>query len=270
MKKILKLMICTVVLLFVVVGRFYYSVYASEYQCNLANDDNLNSDDFDSLRLGSYNIKSLNYGKESLEDFNNDIEGLDLDIICLQEVDKNAYRSGNYDMLEEMAKANGYSYYHFYSTMWILDGYYGLGILSKYPIIEVSAKLLPNSLLKEPRILTKTTITFGNKEINVYNTHLTYENNDYRISQMDFVKEEVDFDDYAVLAGDFNSFGMNGDFELEGIKSINSEKEYMTFRDFAAPDDIFYSDKFTVNDQGLIMSSFSDHNLLYAELILEN
>ena len=44
----------------------------------------------------------------------------------------------------------------------------------------------------------------------------------------------------------------------------------MIFRDFTAPDDIFYSDKFTVNDQGLIMSSFSDHNLLYAELILEN
>lgn len=67
-----------------------------------------------------------------------------------------------------------------------------------------------------------------------------------------------DFEDYAILTGDFNSFGING------------EKEYMTFRDFAAPDDIFYSDKFTVNDQGLIMSSFSDHNLLYAELILEN
>lgn len=75
--------------------------------------------------------------------------------------------------------------------MWILDGYYGLGILSKYPIIEVSAKLLPNSLLKEPRILTKTTIAFGNKEIDIYNTHLTYENNDYRISQMDFVKKKL-------------------------------------------------------------------------------
>ncbi|MCI9132558.1 endonuclease/exonuclease/phosphatase family protein [Thomasclavelia cocleata] len=266
MKKMLKLITCIVILLFAVAGRFYYSVYASEYQCKLINNNNLKLDSFSNLRIGSYNIKSLNYGKESLEDFNNDINGLDLDIICLQEVDKNAYRSDNYDMLKEMAEANGYSYYHFYSTMWILDGHYGLGILSKYPVIEVSSKLLPNSLFKEPRILTKTKIAFGNKEVDIYNTHLTYENNDFRISQMNFVKEQIDFNNYAILAGDFNSFGMNGDFEIDGINSINSEKEYMTFRDFAAPDDIFYSDKFVVKEKGAIVSSFSDHNLLYAEL----
>ena len=172
MKKMLKLIICIVILLFAVAGRFYYSVYASEYQCKLINNNNLKLDSFSNLRIGSYNIKSLNYGKESLEDFNNDINGLDLDIICLQEVDKNAYRSDNYDMLKEMAEANGYSYYHFYSTMWILDGHYGLGILSKYPVIEVSSKLLPNSLFKEPRILTKTKIAFGNKEVDIYNTQM--------------------------------------------------------------------------------------------------
>lgn len=185
----------------------------------------------------------------------------------MQEVDKNAYRSGNYDMLKEMAEANGYSYYHFYSTMWILDGYYGLGILSKYPVIEVSSKLLPNSLFKEPHILTKPKISFGDKEVDIYNTHLTYENNDYRVSQMNFVKEEIDFSNYVILASDFNSFGMNGDFEIDGINSINSEKEYTTFRNFVVPDDTFYSDKFAVKEQGLIVSSFSDHNLLYAELV---
>lgn len=270
MKKMLKLILYIMVLLFIVAGRLYYSIYASEYQCILSKNNNFKLDNFSSLRIGSYNIKSLNYEKESLEDFNNDIKGLDLDIICLQEVDKNAYRSGNYDMLKKMAEANGYSYYHFYSTMWILDGYYGLGILSKYPIIEVSSKLLPNSLFKEPRILTKTKISFGDKEVAVYNTHLTYENNDYRISQMNFVKEQIDFTNYTILAGDFNSFGMNGDFKIEGINSVNSEKEYLTFRDFAAPDEIFYSDKFTVKEKGLVVSSFSDHNLLYAKLAFKN
>lgn len=270
MKKMLKLILYIMVLLFAVAGRFYYSVYASEYQCILSNNNNSKIDNFSSLRIGSYNIKSLNYGKESLEDFNNDIKGLDLDIICLQEVDKNAYRSGNYDMLKEIAEANGYSYYHFYSTMWILDGYYGLGILSKYPIVEISSKLLPNSLFKEPRILTKTKISLGDKEVDIYNTHLTYENNDYRISQMNFVKEQIDFSNYTLLAGDFNSFEMNGNFEIDGINSINSEKEYMTFHNFATPDDIFYSDKFVVKEKGLVVSSFSDHNLLYAEFAFEN
>lgn len=265
MKKLLRMAIIVLVLFSIVAGYFYYNVYASEYQYDIANNvNNINS--YTNIRIGSYNIKSMNYSKEALVNFNNDISDLELDIICLQEVDKNALRSGNYDMLEKMAKANNYSYYHFYQTMWIIDGYYGLAILSKYPIIEVSSKLLPNSLFKEPRILTKTKINIGDKDLVVYNTHLTYENNEYRLLQMDYVKEQIDFNDYSILAGDFNSFGMNNDFNIEGIKNINSDKSYMTFRNFAAPDDIYYSKHLKLINSGLKESSFSDHNLLYGEL----
>ena len=87
---------------------------------------------------------------------------------------------------------------------------------------------------------------------------------------MNFVKEQIDFSNYTLLAGDFNSFEMNGNFEIDGINSINSEKEYMTFHNFATPDDIFYSDKFVLKEKGLVVSSFSDHNLLYAEFAFEN
>ena len=80
------------------------------------------------MGIGTYNIKSLNYGKNDLKSFNKDIIDLKLDIICLQEVDKNSLRSGNFDMLKIMANSSGYCYYYFYPTMWILSGYYGLGI----------------------------------------------------------------------------------------------------------------------------------------------
>lgn len=268
MKKLFKLIITIISLLSIVVGRFYYTVYASEYQRCIYNDDRDLGKEHGSLKIGTYNIKSLAYGREALDDFNNDIKGLDLDIICLQEVDKNALRSGNYDMLKEMAEANGYQYYHFYSTMWILNGYYGLGILSKYPIIEVSSQLLPNSLIKEPRILTKTKISFGDKKINIYNTHLTYENNDYRLAQMDFIREQVDFNDFSILAGDFNSFVMNNNFEITGINSINCDRHYLTFREYGSPDEIFYSPRFSLTNRGLQKSSFSDHHLLYGEFVI--
>lgn len=270
MKKVVKGFILIILLAGIVVGRFYYSVYASEYQYGINNVTDKNSEEYNTIKVGTYNIKSMNYSRESLDDFNNDINGLDLDIICLQEVDLNAYRSGNYDMLKEMAKANDYPYYHFYQTMWIIDGYYGIGILSKYPIVEVSSQLLPNSLLKEPRVLTKTIINFNNQEIDIYNTHLTYENNRIRVDQMNFVREQVNFDNYSILAGDFNSFGMNNDFNIEGIESINSDKSYMTFRNFGAPDDIYYSKHFELNKRGLVNSSFSDHNLLYGEFEITN
>ena len=41
--------------------------------------------------------------------------------------------------------------------------------------------------------------------------------------------------------------------------------EYMTFRDFASPDDIYYSSHFSKVNQDVKITSFSDHNLLYGE-----
>lgn len=250
-EKLLRIVIIVLALFFIIVGYFYYNVYASEYQWDITNKvNNINS--YINIRIGSYNIKLINCSKETLVNFNNDISDLELDIICLQGVDKNALCSGNYDMLEKKTKANNYSYYHFYQTMWSIDGYYGLAILSKYPIIEILLKLLPNSLFKKPWISTK--INIGDEDLVVYNTHLTYENNEYRFLQMDYVKEQIDFNDCSILAGDFN---------IEDIKSINSDKSYMTFRNFAIPDDIYYSKHFKLINSGLKESSFSDHNLLY-------
>ena len=55
------------------------------------------------------------------------------------------------------------------------------------------------------------------------------------------------------------------DFKIEGIESINQNKEYMTFRDFASLDDIYYSSHFSKVNQDVKITSFSDHNLLYGE-----
>ena len=53
--------------------------------------------------------------------------------------------------------------------------------------------------------------------------------------------------------------------KIEGIESINQNKEYMTFRDFASLDDIYYSSHFSKVNQDVKITSFSDHNLLYGE-----
>lgn len=264
MKKVMHCICFILLVIFIGVGYFYYNVYSSQYTYKIKVPSD-KTKQISSFKIGTYNIKSLNYNKENLKQFKQDIQDLNLDIICLQEVDKNAKRSGHINMIEELAKENNYPYYHFYKTMWILNGYYGLGILSRYPIKEVSSLLLPNSLLKEPRILTKTTVLIDNKEVAIYNTHLTYENNEIRTKQMNKVKEEIDFNKYTLLTGDFNSFGINQDFKIEGVESINQNKEYMTFRDFALPDDIYYSSYFSRVNQGVKMTSFSDHNLLYGE-----
>ena len=49
-----------------------------------------------------------------------------------------------------------------------------------------------------------------------------------------------------------------------GLQQIEN-KEYMTFRDFASLDDIYYSSHFSKVNQDVKITSFSDHNLLYGE-----
>ena len=39
----------------------------------------------------------------------------------------------------------------------------------------------------------------------------------------------------------------------------------MTFRDFASPDDIYYSSHFSKVNQDVKITSFADHNLLHGE-----
>lgn len=257
------------ILLMIISGRYYYSILTNEYCYKFVDQKKIQNLKTNTLGIGTYNIKSLNYGKNDLKSFNKDIIDLKLDIICLQEVDKNSLRSGNFDMLKIMANSSGYCYYYFYPTMWILSGYYGLGILSKYSIIEVMAQRLPNSIIREPRILTRTKLYFNEQIITIYNTYLTYADNQYRIKQMDYVKKHVDFNSYSILAGDFNSFKMNNKFKMEGVKCINENKKYKTFCEFAAPDNIFYADFFELKNCGLKKSSFSDHDLLYGEFFLK-
>lgn len=264
MRKIFKIVLILILIPVFIVGRFFYTVYASEYDCVLVNENIEAESDSQSIRVGTYNIKSLDYG-EGLDEFVNDVEGMDLDVICLQEVDSNSLRSNDMDMIKEMAEAAGYKYYHFYQTMWILDGYYGLGILSEYPITEVKSSLLPNSLIKEPRILTKTNIQVGETQFSIYNTHITYENNSIRNDQLEFIENHVDRSGFSILAGDFNTFGANKRLQLSDMESVNADGRFKTFGSYYALDDIFYSNQLSLVEANVKTTSFSDHNLLYAE-----
>lgn len=244
-------------------GKFIFTIYASEYDRSVSTSLPIVNNDDQILKVGTYNIKSMNY-EDSTQLFQNEVLPLNLDVIVFQEVDKDAFRSGDIDMIEEMANVANFPYHHFYSTMWILDGYYGLGIISKYPIVEVKSSQMPNSILKEPRILSESVIQVGTQNIHIFNTHVTYEQNEFRQQQLNYIKEKVDGSENALLLGDFNSFGFNGSLTMDHMNSINSNQEFQTFKRFGSPDNIFYSSEFSLIDSNILESSFSDHNLLYA------
>lgn len=245
-----------------VVWRFTGNSYHRTFTSQLYASEDINRSQ---IKVATYNLKSLDSG-DGLYDFAKDIEGLDLDVIALQEVDKNALRSGNMDMVKEMAALAGYEYYYFYQTMWIGYGYYGLGILSKYPITEVSSRQLPNKLIAEPRILAHAQIKIGANTLSVYHTHLSYGDQDIRDLQIAALKNEVEGKSNTILMGDFNTF-FQDNFMIDGMDSINGKQQFLTFRSLGTPDNIYFSNDFEAVDTQMKPSSFSDHNLLYTTLV---
>lgn len=227
-----------------------------------------NESQVSSIKAGTYNIKLLNQG-EGLDQFAQEMKELDLDILVVQEVDQNAIRSGNMDMVKEMAEAAGFSYHHFYQTMWVLDGYYGIGILSKYPIEEVSSTQLPNALLKEPRVLAKADINICGRILHVYHSHLSFKEREVRKKQIAYISKEIQNSKNTLFMGDFNTFTASDFFEIDGMTSINkAEDPYITFRTFGFPDNIYFSNDLSLIQAQVQPSTFSDHNILYVELKL--
>lgn len=223
----------------------------------------------ETIKIATYNIKTLNQG-EDLHACVQDLKTAQADILVLQEVDESAFRSNEMEMVKELAAAADYPYYYFYETMWMVDGYYGLGLLSRYPILSVSSHSLPNELLKEPRILAGAKIQAGEEILSVYLTHLSYKERDVRWEQIDYLKEELQNERNTILMGDFNTFTADDFFTIDGYEQINNAATpLLTFRDFGFPDNIFYADHFTLLDKGTLQSSFSDHNLLWCQLKIQ-
>lgn len=222
-----------------------------------------------SLKIGTYNIKTLNQGT-SLEEAIADLEEAQLDIICLQEVDEKSWRSKNMDMTQEIADGLDMPYHYFFPSMFLGKGYYGLAIISRYPILEVQSENLNVSLLREPRILAKAKIDVGSRPLDIYMTHLSFRPLEDKYQQMSFLQERFKDSERTILIGDFNIFKDDDFFEISGMKHCNRvDDKYITFMDFGFNDNIFYSDDLLIDDLDVQKTSFSDHNLFYGTLHLD-
>lgn len=216
-----------------------------------------------SIRIGTYNVKSLNEGT-SLASFFTDVKDLELDIIALQELDQNAKRSGYMNMIETMANATNYPYYHFFESMNLGDGSYGLGILSKFPITEVESIELPNGVFSEPRILTRTTVLINKQMFHVFNTHVSYINREIREDQVEAISEHLNNIPNAFLLGDMNNFSESDIFHIEGMSSWNNQEiQYPTFRNTMFNDNVYVSENLVTQSIEVQLTSFSDHHMLW-------
>ena len=77
------------------------------------------------------------------------IRRLNPDVVALQEVDNKAERSGNIDEAQKLAKLTGLPHHAFGRFFDFQGGEYGMAILSRYPLRDVTNLRLPDGA--EPR-----------------------------------------------------------------------------------------------------------------------
>lgn len=164
----------------------------------------------DTLKILSYNIR---FGElASLEELANFIKAEDPDLVALQEVDFKTYRDRTpqqhgKDFVTELGFRTGMlSAYG--KTINYANGYYGIGILSKYPMASVERVYLPfTENGKEQRAVLISKIELGNsKSIFFASTHLDYTNTNERQLQVRKLNEVLQEKTIPViLCGDFNA-----------------------------------------------------------------
>lgn len=189
--------------------------------------------DADTLRVMSYNLR---FGElASMESFSSAISAIGPDIIALQECDWGTYR--------EMAKQqNGVKFVNslacgtgmfglYGKAIDYKKGYYGIGILSKYPIIRSERLLLPKVGDSEQRVILAADIELpGGKVITFICTHLEVSSSEDRIKQIKFIEKYVKkLSAPIIIAGDFNAEPDSEEIGLMNKKWMDLTDKELTF-----------------------------------------
>ncbi len=164
----------------------------------------------DTLTILCYNIR---FGElASLEEMADFIKAQNPDLVALQEVDCRTYRERapkqhGKDFITELGFLTG-MLPAYGKTIEYAGGYYGIGILSKYPMASVERVYLPKTENgKEQRaVLIADVEIHENEFITFACTHLDYTNTQERQGQVNKLNETLLKKTYPVIVcGDFNA-----------------------------------------------------------------
>lgn len=148
----------------------------------------------------------------SLKELADFIKKQDPDVVALQEVDSHTNRSrapqqNGKDFATELGYRTG-MFPAYGKTIPYKGGYYGIGLLSKYPIAKVERVYLPKTDNgKEQRAVLIADIEYdNNKYFTLASTHLDYTNTQERQVQVHKINEILSDRKYPVIiGGDFNA-----------------------------------------------------------------
>lgn len=204
-----------------------------------------------------------------------------IDIIGLQEVDRGCIRSNHLDILESIALESGLKHYQFFKAMNYQEGEYGLGVISRFPMINVLSYPLTHSI--EPRICSRVDVDIEGLILPFFNTH--FELGTYlatRKHQFAQVQSLLEKTERFVLVGDFNvaDWRMGEIYEYEAYfgqyrLANNKNQIFATYRknrmnlDGEKPiDNIITSFNIDMGMPYLVEKVYSDHHMMVVDIII--
>lgn len=232
------------------------------------------------LNVMTYNLR---FGElASLEQLGNFIKSQHPDIVALQECDWKTTRK-KAPLQSGKAFVNELAYYTglfglYGKAIDYAGGYYGIGLLSKYPIIKSERVLLPNPApQKEQRAMLIAEIELpDNSRVTFVSTHLEVSSGISRKAQIDFINNKIkSIETPVILAGDFNATPNDKTIKDGFSQWFNATDTIYTFSTMKPEIKIDYILGFPKSNFNLISTKvhtdckLSDHFPVSSEIILK-
>lgn len=229
------------------------------------------------LRVMTYNLR---FGElASLEELASHIKSFKPDFVALQEVDCNTHRERSphqhgKNFISELAYHTG-MFGLYGKTIDYTGGYYGIGLLSKYPCISSEKVMLPQPEKKhEQRVLLKGLFELSEKDTIVFaSTHLDVKLGSTRSAQALAINELFENSQYpVVLGGDFNatpaSTAIKKIMKKSWFSLTNNDKSWPAHKPKAKIDYLFAQPmkNWKVISTQTIDSQLSDHLPIVSEI----
>lgn len=163
-----------------------------------------------SLEVASFNMHSgwnRDRSRQMLPLLAREMAALQVDVLLLQEVDKNRINSGRVDQAAYLAGQLGMEYAFATNVLRPGDSRYGTAVLSAYPIVESANTLLPRPGSTQQRGLLRAVLEVApGRRVSVYTTHFEHTSQDARLAQARAAAAIIAEDPYpAVVGGDMNA-----------------------------------------------------------------
>ena len=191
------------------------------------------------------------------------------DIIFLQEIDMYTQRVYSENQIYTFSKYVELQYRAMGINIKYKNGYYGDGILSRFPIEYSANYLMPLvNPENEQRGILCNKISFGTTKLNLSSVHYPTNLEERILATEELINiiEKIDENEVIIIGGDFN-VGVEkvGKHKYKFEKEENTEDTWFSKIGQGCIDTMFYSKNIKVVKTETIKTDYSDHYAVYTE-----